>query len=242
MGEEEEGGGRDDFASGLLERARRSLHQSLSMRLDTEEDDSDNSDISNSDANSTEASPTAALGATRAVVAVSRTAQANQFHEGEEHVGEVAQVVRGKFGFIVAETTGTSRRVLKQKIFFHMKDAPADVRIGDRMKFMVMRDPYNKGKMIAKEMSITKKAAPDLQHAHRAGGLGGSMLRDATSSYNNGNSNSRGYNYNRNRNCEQGLGGKGNHDGNGGRADSDNNWRRGFGSSRGNSNEEKSSS
>lgn len=187
--------GRDDFASGLLDRAERSLRQSLSMRAEAEDSKEE------SDASVTVISATG-TGTSRVVVTASRTAQANQFHEGEEHVGEVAQVVRGKFGFIVAETTGTSRRVLKQKIFFHMKDAPANVRIGDRVKFMVMCDPYNKGKMIAKQMSTTKKAAP---------GRGG-MLNDVTSGYNN-------------------SGSSYNHDGSrsGGRADSDNNWRRGFG-------------
>jgi len=206
--------GSDDFACGLLDRAERSLRQSLSMRVEAEEaEDSKEESNANveSDSSVTVTSATG-TGMSRAVVAAARTAQANQFQEGEEHVGEVAQVVRGKFGFIVAETTGTSRRVLKQKIFFHMKDAPANVRIGDRVKFMVMCDPYNKGKMIAKQMSTTKKAAT---------GRGG-MLSDVTSGYNNSGSS---YNHDSSRS--------------GGRADSDNNWRRGFG---GDSNKEKASS
>jgi len=101
----------------------------------------------------------------RVVVDPARTAVANRFVEGEEHAGEVAQVVRGKFGFIVAETTASGaaerpeRRVLKQKLFFHLQDAPAGTAVGDRVAFVVRADPYSREKMIAKELRVTQKAA-----------------------------------------------------------------------------------
>jgi len=101
----------------------------------------------------------------RVVIDPARTAVANRFVEGEEHAGEGAQVVRGKFGFIVAETTASGaaerpeRRVLKQKLFFHLQDAPAGTAVGDRVAFVVRADPYNRKKMIAKELRVTRKAA-----------------------------------------------------------------------------------
>jgi len=187
----------DLFASNLLDRAERSLRCLSSLHDDS---------LENDDANGSENA--AMLPSSRAVVTASRMARANQFHEGEEHVGEISQVVRGKFGFIVAETTSKSKRVLKQKIFFHMKDAPSNVQIGDRVKFMVMQDPYNEDKMIAKQMSVTKRTSVDV--------VGGGGLRSTH--------HMRDANLRRNK-----TGGNGNHDASGGRADSDNNWRRGGG-------------
>jgi len=94
----------------------------------------------------------------RAVIASARMAKANRFREGEEHAGEVAQIVRDKYGFIVAETTSASKRVLKQKLFFHLKDVPEGTSVGDRVTFLVHADPYNNEKMIAKNVTVTKKA------------------------------------------------------------------------------------
>merc|ERR1711924_241572 len=93
----------------------------------------------------------------RAVIDPARMAVANRFNEGDQHAGEVAQIVRGKYGFIVAETTSAAKRVLKQKVFFHLKDAPAGFAVGDRVTFIVQADPYSQEKMIAKDLNITRK-------------------------------------------------------------------------------------
>jgi cold shock CspA family protein len=102
----------------------------------------------------------------RAIIDPSRTAVANRFNEGDQHAGEVAQIVRGKFGFIIAETTSAAKRVLKQKVFFHLKDAPAGIAVGDRVTFIVQADPYSQEKMIAKDLNITRKAMGTAQHQH----------------------------------------------------------------------------
>jgi len=93
----------------------------------------------------------------RAVIDPARMAKSNRFTEGDEHAGEIAQIVRNKFGFIVAETTSASKRVLKQKVFFHLKNAPGGIAVGDRVTFTVQADPYSQEKMIAKDISITRK-------------------------------------------------------------------------------------
>jgi len=105
----------------------------------------------------------------RAVIDPARMAVANRFNEGDQHAGEVAQIVRNKFGFIVAETTSAAKRVLKQKVFFHLKDAPAGIAVGDRVTFIVQADPYNQEKMIAKDLNVTRKASPSPQNQNHRG-------------------------------------------------------------------------
>jgi len=105
----------------------------------------------------------------RAVIDPARMAVANRFNEGDQHAGEVAQIVRNKFGFIVAETTSAAKRVLKQKVFFHLKDAPAGIAVGDRVTFMVQADPYSQEKMIAKDLNITREASRSAQKQNHRG-------------------------------------------------------------------------
>jgi len=88
----------------------------------------------------------------RAVIAPERMAKSNLFHEGEEHTGEIAQIVRNKFGFIVS-----SNGTLKQKLFFQLKSAPEGVAVGDRVTFIVQADPYSQEKMMAENLAVTHK-------------------------------------------------------------------------------------
>lgn len=131
-----------DFSDALLDRAEQCLR--LSQTYDSQKDGSTTS--SNS--------PTAAA---RAVIAPARMADTNRFHEGEQHTGEIAQIVRSKFGFIIAETTAASKQ-LKQKLFFHLNGSPEGITVGDKVTFLVQKDPYNSDKMIARELAVTQKA------------------------------------------------------------------------------------
>jgi len=94
----------------------------------------------------------------RPVIDSSRMAVANRFHQGEIHSGEVFQLVRGKFGFIVAESD--KHKELKQKLFFFLKDAPEGICLGDKVKFVVGQDPYSSDKMIATDVTIAERAKP----------------------------------------------------------------------------------
>lgn len=87
----------------------------------------------------------------RTVVESRCIAKNNQFREGAEHEGQVAQLVRNQFGFIVAESTESKFEGLKQKIFFDIKSAPANVCVGDTVKFTTH---YNNGHLTAQ--AVTK--------------------------------------------------------------------------------------
>merc|ERR1711865_298715 len=145
----------------------------------------------------------------RAVIHPARMAKANQFNEGDEHAGEVSQIVRNKFGFIVAETTSASKRVLKQKVFFHLKNAPEGIAVGDRVTFIVKADPYSQEKMIAESINITRKMVQQRSQSNQAPARGSPPQRNQQRSGNgncNGTKNEKTTNH---------------------RASIDNNWRRG---------------
>jgi len=149
-----------EFSDSLLDRAEKCLRLSQCMNEPPLEEKSEEK--------STETEEDA-QNCARAVIAPARMAKSNRFNHGEQHSGKVAQIVRGKFGFIVATTNASptkkaqtgDREELKQKVFFHLNDAPEDMAVGDLVTFMVQVDPYNSDKTIAKAISVVESAAEE---------------------------------------------------------------------------------
>jgi hypothetical protein len=95
------------------------------------------------------------------------------FDETSSHEGEVVQIVRGKFGFIMMDTI---------KIFFHLSDVvpppnspEIEVRIKCKVRFFAKADPWNKGKLKARDVCVIAPAPRDL----RAGTLDNRMRDEA---------------------------------------------------------------